>query len=140
MKVATKDQLQAIANVSPKELRQELGALLCKLTPQHLQDFRQRVIDGEIDGDIYIDGKCGCIYGTVAILEVPDANRNRMAFNNWLIEHFPHIMKANSARSGVPKASPLEDIAFHIGKGSTPEDNPYSAWLLEEVDRYIEHE
>lgn len=141
MKAATKARLRLIAEVDSRDIRAELYGLLCKLSPTEVAAYHNRITNGEVEGDWYIDTEsgCGCIYGTAAALALgaptePVKERSLgLRVDHWISAHFP-----TKTMHSTGETTPLERLAFHIHQGDTPDNNEFSAWLATEVAKYME--
>lgn len=116
-------------------IRTELRGLFLMLNEAQLAEYRQRIVEGKIDGTVYVDSftGCGCLYGTTGLLlGFPGGWSHE--FHEWIKDQ-RELLTGN--RVGE---SDLEVFAHRIYPGHTPTTSRYSAELLTKFDAYMNEE
>lgn len=127
------------------ELRADFHSLFSKFPIEVIQQVREKVVSGVIEGEYYFRSgyrkqlPCGCIKGWMAELLHPRMSRlfkfysvprQATAIHNVFVAHsIPDV--------SVHDREDDERFVYHIHFGDTPETSEHSAWLLETIDSYL---
>ncbi len=107
-----------------QSFKQDLIAEILKL-PNELENLREKIVAGEIDGTTYSVGGCSCLAGTIA------------AHRGLLEPSSGDTINENGLSFNVCSSSPRERWFLMITPGKTPEDWQPSKMALDWVDEAI---
>lgn len=129
-----------------EELRETFNTIFAKFNRETIQTLREKVIHGYIEGGVYFgesddDGNpkpCGCVKGwlseiispaSVATYSFDSIPCQASAIRDTFIKHGIDVV--------VYEGEPEEAFVCSIHYGDTPENDKYSAWLLETIDLFL---
>lgn len=126
------------------EIKTRIKESLDICTIEEITCLRERFVLGFIDGASYFDtdsddGFCyGCWYGTIALCK--GVTKERLYDTDAL-------MDARYAKAFLTEyleldtidyeSNPLEKLTNRIYWGNDPQNNHFSAWLVEQIDEYL---